>query len=214
MKQSILLAMLGIAIFVATPFLLRNKYMTENEKYLKEAQKQIKEFEATLEAERLNEASMALENVNLTQEYDSKIRVRLRSDCLSSWLNLIQIVDQHLDPQFNSDDVPTKLVQPPPLSNGIVLRPGANPALIDDPKLRTEYEKAIADNRAKAENYRLQTQLRRLNESIPPRAEEFIRNSYSSAANDQEELKTAIEKIIENPERKTNLSKLIESPQS
>ncbi|MEP6901790.1 MAG: hypothetical protein ABJA66_08575 [Actinomycetota bacterium] len=201
-------------MLIAIPFLTKNKPMTENEKYLKEAQTRVKEFETEMEAERLREASMALENVNLAQEYDSKTRSRLRKDCLYLWLTLLQLLDQHIDPKFNADDLPTNLVQPPSLSNGVVLRPGADPAKIDDPKLRAEYEKAIAENRAKAENYRLQTQLRRLNESIPPKAEEFIRNSYSSAASDQEELKTAIEKIITKPERKEDLSKLLKPLES
>src|SRR5207253_830012 len=106
-------------------------------------------------------------------------------------------------------DVPTKLVQPPPTSEGVVYPPGADPDLIDDPKAREQYEKAIAANRAKIRNYRMQTYLGRLKEPIPLGAEVFIRHSYTLAASDQMELKTAIDKIIKDPRRKSDLLKLL-----
>jgi len=187
--------------------------MTENQKYLKETRERIKGFEKELEPERLREAYMALENVSLAKEHVPKTRAQLRTDTLSLWLGLLQILDHHLDPDFNPEDGPEELVQPPPTSGGVVLRPGADPALIDDPTARAEYEKAIAANRAKANNYRLQIHLGRLNERITPRAEEFIRNSYTTAPDDQEELKTAIEKTIEDPRRKARLLELLTPPQ-
>ena len=183
--------------------------MSENEKYLKEAHAHTKEFEAQLEPERLRESSMALENVILAHEHDPKSRAQLRTDCLSLWLHVLQFLDRFLDPNFDPADVPTKLVQPPRTLGGVVYPPGADPAKIDDPNARAEYEKAIAANRAKADRYRLQTGLRRLNESIPPRAEAFIRNSYTSERHDQKELRTAIDTIIKDPRRKADLLKLL-----
>lgn len=179
--------------------------MTENQKYLKEAHTHTKEFETQLEPELLRSAYMALENVILAQENDPKLRAQLRMDCLFLWLYLLQLLDRFLDPGFNPNDVPEKLVQPPPIPGGVVLRPGADPALIDDPKARAEYEKAIAANRAKAEQYRLQINLRRLDEQITLRAEAFIRNSYTFAPSDREEVKTAILTTIKNPQRQEGL---------
>jgi len=183
--------------------------MTENEKYIKEARKKISAFEKENEAERLREASMALENVVLEQEYNVKIRHRLRRECLTLWLDSVRIIDHNLDPEFKADDIPPRLVQPPPTSDGTAYAPGADPALIDEPKARKEYEKARADNQAKIVKYRRQTQLRRLNERIPPRAEEFIRKSFTSFSNDQNELKTAVDAKIENPARKAEMLKLL-----
>ena len=185
--------------------------MTENEKYLKQAQEFIRAFETEKEPERLSDASRALENIILEKEHDAKIRLKLRSDCLTLWLNLVQIIDRRLDPKFDPEDVPEKLIQPPPLADGSVLRPGADPAKIDDPNLRAEYEKAIAENRAKSANYRIQIQLRRLNESIPPRAAEFIENSYTASDDDQKEVKAAIDRLIEDPARHADFSKLLKS---
>ena len=186
--------------------------MTENEKHLKEAQKKVKEFETKKESERLREAYISLENVYLPQEYDAATRTRLRRDSLMLWLEMIRLLDENIDVEFNSDDVPKTVIQPPPSANGAVYSPGADPSKIDNPTDRAEYEKAIAANRAKAENYRLQTHLRRLNEQIPPRAETFIRDSYIDSADDQKEVKNAIDTIIEKPERKADLMKLVENP--
>ncbi len=187
--------------------------MTENQKYLDDARGRIREFEAGLEPERLREAYMALENVSLAKEHVSKTRARLRTDSLSLWLGLLQILDHHLDPNFNPEDGPEELVQPPRTSDGVVYPPGADPALIRDPRARAEYEKAIAANRAKVENYRLQIHLRRLDERITQRAKEFIRGSYRPASDDQEELKKAIEETIKDPGRKADLLKLLTPPQ-
>jgi hypothetical protein len=183
--------------------------MNENQKYLNEARELAKQFEDNPEPELLKQAYLALENVLVLEEDEPKIRNQLRTDSLYLWLHLIQLLDRLLDPDFNPDDVPESAVQPPPTSQGIVYPPGADPALLDDPKARAEYKKAIADNEAKTAHYNLQTKLRRLDERITPRAEEFIRNFYTPAPGDQTELKTAIDKTIKAPRRKANLLKLL-----
>ena len=183
--------------------------MNENQKYLKEAREHAREFEDKTEPELLKQSYLALENVLLLEEDDPKIRGQLRTDSLDLWLHLIGLLDRRLDPNFNPDDVPGRAVQPPPTSEGVVYAPGADPALIDDPKAKAQYQKAVADNRAKKIHYALQTDLRRLNERITLRTEEFIRNFYTPAPGDQEKLKTAIDKNIKNPRRKADLLKLL-----
>lgn len=183
--------------------------MNENQKYLKEAQEQAKQFEDNPEPELLKQAYLALENVLLLEEDEPKTRNQLRSDSLYLWLHLILLLDRFLDPNFNPENVPELAVQPPPTSQGVVYPPGADPSLLDDPKARAEYKKAIADNEAKIAHYTLQTKLRRLDERITPRGEEFIRNFYTPAPGDQKELKTAIDKTIKDPRRKADLLKLL-----
>jgi hypothetical protein len=204
--------MVGLAILIVNPILTRAESMTDNQKYLSEAEAHEQEFEVELEPERLREAYMALEGVNLREGYDPTIHRQLRAKCLSVWLNLVQLLDRYLDPNFDPRDVPEKIVEPPPVQGGVVLRPGADPALIADPKARAEYKKAIATNREKAIRFRLQINLHRLNERIPPRVEAFIRNSFSPTPDDQAELRTAIDKLIKNPRRKVELLKLLAPP--
>ncbi|MFN0106931.1 MAG: hypothetical protein ACKV2U_33160 [Bryobacteraceae bacterium] len=183
--------------------------MTNNEKYLNEAQAHFKKFEAELEPERLREAYMAIENVIPVQEPDPKTRAQLRKNCLVLWLQLVQILDQLVDPRFDPEDVPENLVQPPPTNGGIIYPPGADPALIGDPTARARYEKEIAANQKKTGNYRLQLHLSRLNERIPKRAEAFIKSNYMPARRDQEELRNAIDKMIHNRKRKADLFQLL-----
>ena len=194
---------------IATVMLTEANPMTENQKYLEEAQAGAREFEEKLEPELLKQAYLALENVILQEEYDPKIRAQLRTNSLALWLRLIQLLDRCLDPDFDPADVPERLVQPPPTPEGVVYRPGAKPALIDDPKVRAAYEKAIAANEAKTAHFVFQTKLRRLDERIFPRAEAFIQNAYGSGSDDQEELKSAIDAFIKDAERKERLSKLL-----
>lgn len=183
--------------------------MTGNQKCLNDAQKRIDEFKAELEPERLREAYIALANVDLDQERDPVTRARLRLDTFFSWMRLLQILDGFLDPKFDPGDVPAMLVQPPPTKDGVLYAPGADPTLIDDPKARSEYEKAIAENTTKAEHYRMQVHLRRLDERITPRVETFIRDSYASTPSDQQELRMAIEQTITAPARKSAVLRLL-----
>ncbi len=183
--------------------------MTDNQEYLNQARKLAEEFKTGLDTELLREAYMALENVDVAREPDSDERARMRSDTLASWLTLLHLLDSHLDPKFDPDDVPSMSVEPPETSDGTQYPPGADPALIDDPKARAEYEKAIAANSAKIKHYNLQTQLRRLNDRIPPRVERFIRASYTSAIDDRQELRTAFEKYVTDAKRKAGLWKIL-----
>lgn len=201
-----------LVIFIAGSLFMRNNVMSENEKYLKTAREKIEAFKTEMEAERLRESSMALGNVILAKEHNAEDRKKLRSESLNLWLTLLQIIDKNLDPNFDPKDVPSMSVIPP-ASGGVAYPAGADPALIADPQARAEYEKAIADNRKKAVNHRLQIQLKRVSERVTPRAENFIRNSFNDSPEDQEELRTAIEEKIEKPERKANLLKLLEHSQ-
>ena len=79
--------------------------------------------------------------------------------------------------------------------------------MIDDPQAQSVYEQAIAANRTKAKQYRLQINLRRLDEQITSRAEAFIRNSYTFTPSDREEARAAILQTIKNSKRREGLLK-------
>lgn len=179
--------------------------MTDNEKHFKEASEFIKAFEKEKEPERLREASLELEDVDLRREHNSKIRHKLRSDCLELWLTILQMIDKHLDSSFDPKDVPQMSVMPPETKSGIQLPPGAAPSSIDDPQARQEYEKAIKDNRARQEYYLTQTEMRELNENLPPKVDAFIRNAYTNSESDRAEVRAAIDRIIKNELRKESL---------
>ena len=181
---------------------------TNNDKHLAHAAELIKAFETEREPEHLREASIELENVDLRRVYDKKLRSKQRLQCLELWLTIIQTIDKNIDAAFDPNDVPTLNVMPPPLKNGTQLWPGADPALIDDPKAREEYQKAIKANREKQERVLIQSQLRELNETIPDGAVKFINRYYPDA--ERSEPRDAIKKIIESESRRELLLRSIE----
>jgi hypothetical protein len=196
-------------LIVACAATAKAKSMTQNQRYLHEAQQRASEYETEKDPERLREASVALDNVIVGQEQDPDLQAQVRRDCLSLWLHLIQLLDLTLDRNFDPKQVPNKLVQPPPTNGGVVYPPGADPALIDDPRARAEYEREILANRKKIQDYRIQVHLARLKDRIPEQAAAFIRANYSSAEPDQEELKKAIKETITDPDRKKELKNLL-----
>jgi hypothetical protein len=179
--------------------------MTDNESHLQVARAQVEAFESEMEPERLRQAYQALENVVLPKGATSQSSIELRRLVLSRWLELLQVLERHADSSFDPADVPSRLVQPPPTTTGILYPPGADPGLIDAPRARTEYEQAIAANRTKVERYRLQTYLHRLEEPITERVEEFISNAYTFRPADRQEVKAAVMDTIRSPELRTRL---------
>jgi hypothetical protein len=200
------LALSALAVVIVVNTLGTAQPMENHSKLLKEALAHAKQFEATSDAEQLRQAYQTLENVSLPQE-PGQARNALRVDCLSLWLQLLALLDDRLDPQFDQNDTPDLKVQPPETSNGTLHPPGADPALIDDPIARAAYEKAIRDNNAKIAAYTLQVQLHRLNERVASRAKAFIRNAYTFAPSDREEVKAHVIKIIKLQARQAELLK-------
>lgn len=144
--------------------------------------------------------------MSLTQE-PGDTRKALRADCLKLWLHLLALLDQRLDQRFDPEDTPDLQVQPPDTADGTSYPPGADPALIEDPVARAAYQQAIRDNQVKIDRYGQQVRLHRLSERIEPRAESFIRHSYTFAPSDREEARAAILATIKSPRRQAILLK-------
>lgn len=80
----------------------------------------------------------------------------LRCRQAKAWLRGWQRLDVAIDPNFDPDDVPAANLDAP---GG--LPSGAAPEAVADPDQRAVYDAALAANRAKAERYREQIELRR-----------------------------------------------------
>jgi len=186
------------------------KHMIDNQKHLQEAQIFADKFEPSREPDWLEKAQGALEDVVWNAEGNPKTRAEIRLRALEMWLRLVDLLDRHVDPAFDENDTPQKLVDPPALpdSSKGSLRPGASPSLIADPKLRSEYEQAIAANRAKIKRYGFQLDLRFLDQSIRPRAHKFIANAYKPIPEDRDELRKAIGRNIKSDRGKAALLNL------
>jgi hypothetical protein len=80
--------------------------------------------------------------------------------------------------------------------------------LITDPKVRAEYEQAIAANRTKIRRYRLQIVLRQVDKDLRHDVRRFIVNAYKPTPESHEEVKQAIERNVSNEKERADLLKL------
>ncbi len=179
-----------------------NNHMTDNQKKMVMAKSLIRDFEKEKEPERLREASIFLGNIDLEIENNRLNRIQVRNACLTLWLNLLQIIDDHLDISFDPqkgfvmhEDSPFNLDK------------DAN--LVSDTLEISKRRKASEENAKEMENHRLQVQFSRLNETFSTLAKEFIQQSYTSISSDQLELKTEIERNLKSNDRKNEFLKLL-----
>jgi hypothetical protein len=182
---------------------IHGKHMSE---ITARAAAQLAEFEEKKEPLRLQEAADLLEGIDLAKEADAMKRLVLRRETLETWLALVALIDKNLDPNFNPQDVPSVSVIPPRVGN-VAYPPGADPKLIGDPQARQQYEAALKKNKEHAEQYRIQTWLRRFDQSLSPKVERFVRMSYTTVPGDQREVNETVKKLIKNPQRASTLTR-------
>jgi hypothetical protein len=192
----------------------KGETMNENQKYCSKADKLINEFEKNNDPQLLDEADESLENVLIMEEKNPDIRKELRMSSLNLWVRLVGILDRLIDPAFNPDDVPSRIVSPPEDSDGTTGKPGCSPETIKDPVIRANYIKAIADNKEKTRNYVLQVDLRRLEEQITPHAIEYIRKFITNTPADKSALRQFVDKYVRIAARKESLLRLLDADKS
>jgi len=176
---------------------------------LKEVARQLAEFQKTKEPNHLQGAIEALEDVDFSALTQTSGPIDARRRLAWMWLDLLAVVDANLNPDFDSHDAPERGVVPPP-SDGGQLQPGADPKAIKDPTARAKYEAALKENQRKAEQYRLQTRLRRLDPHASADAERFLTRYYTSSTADQEELDGMLSQAKLSLHRKQKLKALFE----
>ncbi len=156
----------------------KGRFMSEQ---TKQAAAKLAEFDKSKEPLPLQLAAEQLMQVDLSKETEATKRLQLRRETLQLWLRLLATIDANTDPNFNRDDRPAVSMSPE-----------------DSPE-------AIQRNEQKASNYRLQVNVRRMDQKFMPWAERFIRMAYTTVPGDQRELRESIQRLIHNPERAAQL---------
>jgi len=133
---------------------------------------------------------------------------RARGARLRLHLVLLHTVAKMMDLAFDPKDVPSMNVAPPP---GASISAGADPSEIKDPKMRREYEEAIAKNAAKAQYYRMQHELRKFDKVWFAKTVTFISNNYSGNAKDAAEIGTAVDELVSDSDRRITLKHAVEN---
>jgi hypothetical protein len=82
---------------------------------------------------------------------------------------------------------------------------------IQNPQLRTEYEKAIAENRAKSQRYNEQNWLKLNAPSFYAEAERYLVNAYTRQPSDLEELEHYLSEYVDTATRDRVLHKVRKS---
>jgi hypothetical protein len=182
---------------------INGKHMSET---TARAAAKLAEFEQKKEPLCLQEAADLLEGIDLAKEADAMKRLVLRRETLETWLALVALIDKNLDPNFNAQDLPSVSVAPPLVGN-TAYPPGVDPKAVSNPQARQQYEAALKKNKEHAEQYRIQTWLKRFDESMSPKVERFVRMSYTTVPGDQREVSETVKKLIKNPQRASTLTR-------
>jgi hypothetical protein len=110
-----------------------------------------------------------------------------RLSAVRQWLRLLTALDRQGDPAWDADDVPQVSITPRP-SGGVTYPSGIRPADIPDPAVRAEYEQALREAADKAERYRFQLELRRIDERAMAGLARFLAGAYSGPEASRDEL--------------------------
>ncbi len=122
---------------------------------------------------------------------------------LHAWRRLLEAIDPNWDP----DDMPVGNISPP-VATG--LPSGIDPAAIQDPALRAEYEEAIRSNGQKAQKYNEQYKYSKWLRRIPNRVENNIIREYSHPPYAIEELRKMLDDQIPDQEAKARIIEAVE----
>lgn len=119
--------------------------------------------------------------------------LRERREKAKLWLEAWRRLETEFDPSFDINDrkqLPTLRVSPP---NETGLRAGTPPSAIKDPKLRAQYEVAIAENKRKSQRVDQQFPLLARGPSFRSRAEYVLIQFYSQPPFRTNELRRYLE---------------------
>jgi hypothetical protein len=115
--------------------------------------------------------------------------MRERRAKVGLWLHAWQRLEKGINRNFDFSDRP-KLNVSPPVETG--LPAGIVPEGIKNPKLRAQYEVALAANAKKGREYNRQFELRAIDETFPKTAEAYVVRVYSKPPSHTEELRRVL----------------------
>jgi hypothetical protein len=86
---------------------------------------------------------------------------------------------------------------------------GTSAEAIEDPELRSQYEKAVADNRKKAADYAWQRKLRQLDRKFSPVLEKYLIRAYSLPPDGVPELSELLDRYLTDELAKSRILKSV-----
>ena len=138
----------------------------------------------------------------VTPRPEGKEWQRLRREDATVRLHAYKRLVDGIDSAWDAKDLPEMNVAPP---IGSALEAGGSPEAIKDPKLRAEYEAAIARNKKKAERHSKQYKYRQTLESLRPNMEKDLIKAYSKAPLDMGELQGLLATYVADPDTRKRI---------
>ena len=135
----------------------------------------------------------------------------LRRQKAQFWLEALRRAIQATNPNFDFNDRPALNVAPPS-STG--LPAGVSPANMPNPQIRAEYEKAIAQNHTKIQQYNQQSWLRLNGPRISKEVEHYLVRAYSQPPSDISELQSLLSKYIEDASMRSRVIEEVQKSQN
>jgi len=117
----------------------------------------------------------------------------LRRKKAGLWLEAWRRLDSSIDPKFDFSDLPLVNVPPPP---GVPFGAGGVLEAIKDPRLRADYEAAVARNNAKASRHMEQGWLKQTIPQFHRLAELYIGEAYSKPPSAISELEKLLQEYV------------------
>jgi hypothetical protein len=131
-----------------------------------------------------------------------------RTADLKLWFQAWKRVHDAIDPRWNPNDLPQANVAPPPAAQ---MPAGVVPEAIKNPRLRAEYEAAIAANQRKAERYNQQYVARKLKKRFFPKAERYIIAAYSRPPFNMKELQRNLMRYVPDTVTRKKITDAVET---
>lgn len=144
-----------------------------------------------------------IECLPIVQKTDFATWTEQRRSKLKLWLTALDKIDRMMDPKFDPDDAPLKNIAP----SSSAYDSGIAPSAIKDLKVREQYEQAIKANAEKAERYRFQKKLRKLDRDWSSKVSAYIKSQYTSDVRDINEIDALIDMHLADSPRKKQLRK-------
>ncbi len=128
---------------------------------------------------------------------------------ISLLLIFMAALDQHIDPKWNPKNVPLTRVPPPEPYISTTLDGEIDPAEITDPGLRARYEQQLRTNREEVKRYRIQSQLRSLEERAIDDLKLFAERCFTGSSADRRDFQALLDTASLSDARKRSVRKAV-----
>jgi len=162
----------------------------------------LKTFKEREDIQSLTKAITALKALESYERSNTNEWASVRKSQAELWVRAIQMIDAKSDIDFDFDNAPEiNIAAPGPYPSGI------SPASIKEPKLREQYEQAIAANKIRRAKYEFQRKLKAIKSGIFKEAEEALVALYAASPEKVDELKKLLQSYGIDKRFETEISK-------